>query len=429
MVNVSLFNNGKSDNMNPMVSTKKKILEVVIAVVAGVAVLGAGFWLGWVSGRRYPQNISVTEATDMTGASSTPADFSIFWQAWQDINNLYLRNPSTTPEQKMYGAITGMVNSLNDPYTEFFSPADSQQFDQDITGNFGGIGAELGTNAQNEIVVIAPIKGTPAETAGLEAKDVVMAVNGTSTSGMTVDDSVNLIRGPVGTNVTLSIFRAGFTKPKDFTITRENIQVPLVNFEMKGDIAHITLLQFDQDAEPLFYQTLVKAQNANAKGIVLDLRDDPGGYLEVAVDLAGYFLKPNTLVVKEVGRAIPEEDFKTTGDGALANIPMAVLINGGSASASEILAGALHDDRAIPLVGTQSFGKGVVQQVEQLSDGSSIKITVAYWVTPSGIIIDHKGLTPDYNVSTTDADVVADKDPELNKSLEIVQNEIAQESK
>ncbi len=165
----------------------------------------------------------------------------------------------------------------------------------------------------------------------------------------------------MGSKVTLSVLRANSssTTPKDITITRADIQIPLVNFEMKGDIAHISLFQFDQDAEPLFYHALVQAQNANAKGIVLDLRGDPGGYLEVAVDLAGYFLKPGTLVVKEVGRAVPEEDLTSSGNGSLDTMPMAILIDGGSASASEILAGALHDDRKIPLVGTKSFGKGV----------------------------------------------------------------------
>jgi len=413
-----------------MLNNKKKIWEIIIAVVAGVAVLGSGFWLGWVSGREYPQNIVVTGATNLEPGGSTtlamsPADFSVFWQAWQDVNDLYLNNPSTTARQKMYGAITGMVDSLNDPYTEFFSPEDGAQFQQDLAGDFGGIGAELGTNAQNQIVVIAPLKGTPAAAAGLKPEDEIVAINGSSTESLNVDEAVNVIRGAVGTPVTLSIVRASSTKPVDITITRENIQIPLVNFEMKGDIAHITLLEFDQDAEPLFYQALLKAQSNNAKGIVLDLRDDPGGYLEVAVDLAGYFLKPGSLVVKEVGRSVPEQDFSASGNGELATMPMAILIDGGSASASEILAGALHDDRQIPLVGAQSFGKGVVQQVEQLSDGSSLKITVANWITPSGVDIEHKGLTPDYPATTTDAEIKNGQDPQLDKALQVVAGEIA----
>jgi carboxyl-terminal processing protease len=239
-----------------------------------------------------------------------------------------------------------------------------------------------------------------------------------------VDDVVNIIRGTVGTKVTLSILRAGWTKPQDFTITRENIQVPTVTLVMKGDVADITLSEFTQDADGLFYQTLQKALNDNAKGIVLDLRDDPGGYLEVAVDLAGYFLKPGSQVVKEVGRTVATQNYTATGSGALDTMPMAILINGGSASAAEILSGALNDDRNIPLVGEKSFGKGTVQQLLQLSDGSSLKITVAHWVLPSGRILDYDGLQPQYPVTLTDADIKSGNDVQLTKALSIVQDEI-----
>jgi carboxyl-terminal processing protease len=218
--------------------------------------------------------------------------------------------------------------------------------------------------------------------------------------------------------------RAGWTKTQDFTLTRENIQVPTVNFEMKGNIAHITLTEFTQDADTLFYQALQKAVNNNAQGIVLDMRDDPGGYLEVAVDLSGYFLKPGSQVVQEVGRTVPSQNYTATGSGALDTMPMAILINGGSASAAEILSGALHDDRAIPLVGEKSFGKGTVQQLFNLSDGSSLKITVAHWVLPSGRILDHDGLVPDYPVTISDADIKSGNDPQLAKALQVVQAEI-----
>jgi carboxyl-terminal processing protease len=241
---------------------------------------------------------------------------------------------------------------------------------------------------------------------------------------MNVDDAVNLIRGTVGTKVTLGILRDGWSAPKDFTLIRADIQVPTVEFSMRGDIADIQLNEFTQDSDSLFYQALQKAVNNNAKGIVLDLRGDPGGYLEVAVDLAGYFLKPGSPVVKEVGRTVPEQDYTATGSGALDTMPMAILIDGGSASAAEILSGALNDDRNIPLVGARSFGKGTVQQLENLPDGSSLKITVAHWVLPSGRILDHDGLQPNYPVTITDAQVAAGKDPQLAKALEIVTDEI-----
>jgi carboxyl-terminal processing protease len=352
------------------------------------------------------------------------ADFSVFWQAWQDIDDLYLRNPSTTPQEKVDGAIGGLVDSLGDPYTEYFAPADNTQFQQDITGDFGGIGAELGANDQGIVVVIAPLAGTPAAAAGLQPNDEILAVNGSSTEAATVDDAVNYIRGPVGSVVTLTVYRDGWAKPQDIKITRATITVPNVQLTMKGNIAVITLAEFTQDADSAFFNALVQAQQDNAQGIILDLRNDPGGYLEVAVDIAGYFLKPGTLVVKEVGRTVPEQDYNASGDGLLANTPLVVLMNSGSASAAEILAGALHDDRGTPLVGTQSFGKGTVQQLEPLADGSSVKITVAHWVLPSGEIIDHIGLTPDYFVSSTPiaaSGTTPASDPQLAKALQVIQ--------
>jgi carboxyl-terminal processing protease len=407
-----------------MPTFSKKILEIGLAVIAVILLLGSGFWLGWSAGRNVPKNIVVSGLTDAQTPSSTAADFGVFWQAWAAINDNYLRNPSTTSEDKVYGAITGLVNSLNDPYSEFFTPQTNQQFQENITGDFGGIGAQLGVDANGHIVIIAPLKGTPAEKAGLKAKDWVVAIDATSTDGISVDDAVSLIRGPEGTTVTLSIVRSGWDKPKDFKIVRANIQVPNVDLEMKGDIAHLSLHEFTQDADMLFYQKLVEILSNNAKGIVLDLRDDPGGYLEVATDLAGYFLKPGTLVVKEVGRTVPEEDFKAQGDGALADFPMVILINNGSASASEILAGALHDDRGIRLVGETSFGKGTVQELEPLSDGSAVKLTIAHWVLPSGKILDHDGLTPDYEVKISDSDIAAGRDPQLDKAIAVLQAQI-----
>lgn len=405
----------------------KKALEVGLAVVAAAALLGSGFWLGWSAGRKLPENVNVTGVTDLTPPSSTgisTADFSTFWEAWQIINDNYLRNESSTNQDKVYGAVNGLVDSLGDPYSEFFTPTANQQFQQNITGDFGGIGAELAADADGHIVIVAPLKGTPAEAAGLKPKDWVVAIDATSTEGMTVDEAVSLIRGTEGTPVTLSILRSGWTQPKDFKIVRANIQVPNVELEMKGDIAHITLNEFTQDADILFYQTLAKALASNAKGIVLDLRDDPGGYLEVAVDLSGYFLKPDSPVVKEVGRAVPEQDYTATGDGVLADFPMVVLINSGSASAAEILAGALHDDRGIKLIGEKSFGKGTVQQLEPLSDGSAIKLTVAHWVLPSGRILDHDGLVPDYPVARTDDDIANNRDPQLDEAISVLQAEI-----
>jgi carboxyl-terminal processing protease len=405
---------------------KKRILGIIAVVLLGCVILGSGVWIGWAAGRNYPKNIVVSGATNIApnASGTTSADFSTFWAAWQDINDESLWTPSTTPTERMYGAITGMVASLGDPYTEFFTPADSNQFTQDITGNFGGIGAELGMNSSTQIVVVTAISSTPAYAAGLKPEDIITSINGSSTANMNIDDAVNVIRGAVGTKVTLGILRDGWSASKDFVITRANIQVPTVEFSMKGNIADIQLNEFTQDADGLFYNALQKAVNDNAQGIVLDMRGDPGGYLEVAVDISGYFLKPGSPVVKEVGRTVPEQDYTATGSGALDTMPMAILIDGGSASAAEILSGALNDDRNIPLVGAKSFGKGTVQQLETLPDGSSLKITVAHWVLPSGRVLDHDGLLPNYPVAITDAQIAAGKDPQLDEALKIVTDEI-----
>jgi len=406
--------------------TKKRILEIVAIVLIACILLGSGGWIGWYMGRNYPKNIVISDAANITpNSSTTVADFNTFWAAWADINNDSLWAPSTTPQERMYGAISGMVGSLGDPYTEFFSPEDSNQFQQNITGNFGGIGAELGTNTSTDIVIISPLADTPAAKAGLKSEDIITAINGSSTAGMNVDDAVNIIRGDVGTKVTLSILRNGWDAPKDFTITRADIAVPTVELTMKGDIAVIQLNEFTQDADGLFYNALKQAVTNNAQGLVIDLRGDPGGYLEVAVDLAGYFLKPGSPVVKEVGRSVPEQDYVATGNGALASMPMAILIDSGSASAAEILSGALNDDRQVPLVGAKSFGKGTVQQLENLPDGSSLKITVAHWVLPSGRILDHDGLVPNYPVAITDAQIAAGQDPQMAKALQVVAAKIA----
>jgi len=406
--------------------TKNRIFQLTSATLI-ILIFGLGcFWFGFSNGQKTTKNISITGAENITDGmpSSTSADFGVFWQAWQDVNDLYLRNPDITNKDKMYGAINGLVQSLNDPYSEFFSPVDSKQFMENVTGDFGGIGAELGMSTSSQIVVISAIKDTPAANIGLKTGDIIVKINGTSTQNMNLDEAVGMIRGKEGTPVTLTIFRTGWDNTKDFTIVRANIKIPTVDFEMKGDLAHISLYSFNQDAEGLFYQALQKAANANAKGIILDLRGDPGGYLEVAVDLSGYFLKPGTLVVKEIGRSVPEQDFKSSGNGALDNIPMVILIDGGSASASEILAGALHDDRGIKLIGEKSFGKGTVQEVQSLSDGSSLKITVAHWVLPSGRILDHDGLVPDYPVAITEQDIKNKVDPQLEKAIEVLNSEI-----
>ncbi len=405
---------------------KQKLFVGFLIIVCAVSLISVGMYVGFAAGTKFPKTILVQGVENMQDASGTSADFGTFWQAWHALNDLYLRDKNVSNETKVQGAINGLVNSLGDPYTEFFAPQDNQKFQQDVQGNFGGIGAELGTKG-SQLVIIAPLKSTPAEKAGLLASDAVLAINGSSTDGITVEKAVDEIRGPEGTTVTLNIYRDGWDKPRDFKIVRATIIIPTIDVStINGNITHLSLHGFNGNADQQFWEAMNVALNNGSKGLVLDLRDDPGGYLEVAVDLAGWFLPKGTPVVSEQGRDNQIlQDFKADGNAALVKFPVVVLMNKGSASASEILAGALRDERKdIKLVGETSFGKGTVQQLEDLNDGSSLKITIAHWVLPSGTVLENGGLKPDIEVKMTEDDFAKKRDPQLDKAVEVLKMEI-----
>ncbi len=399
-------------------------MPIVLTVVAVAALLGGGFFLGFKAGREFPKTIVVKGISNVDEGKSADVDFGTFWQAWQIINDQYLRNADVNNTKKLHGAIKGLTGSLQDPYSEFFNPEDGQKFKQDVQGNFGGIGAELGIR-KNQLVIIAPLKGTPASRAGLLPGDQVLKINSSSTEGIIIEQAVSSIRGPEGTQVVLTIFREGWEKTKEFKITRANIVIPTLDVETVGDhLTHLSLHSFNGNAELLFYQAMSKELNSGSRGLILDLRNDPGGFLEVAVNLAGWFLPKGSLVVSEKGRTNPSQDFRAVGSAALADFPVVVLVNGGSASAAEILAGALRDVRHLKLVGETTFGKGTVQELERLRDGSSLKVTIAHWVLPSGQILENGGLKPDVEVKITDEDREKKRDPQLDKAIEVLKAEI-----
>ena len=406
-----------------MPSVRAKI--IVGAVLCAVLVLGGvgGFYFGFHTGEQFPKTLVIQGAANIDAAKPEAVDFGTFWQEWGIITEHYLRDKDVSSQEKMYGAMKGLIASLNDPYSEFFTPPEATKFQDDVRGNFGGIGAELGIK-ENQLVIIAPLPETPASRAGILAGDKILMINSSSTEGITVDEAVKIIRGPIETKVTLTLMREGWDKPKEIPIIRGVITVPTTDFKMKGDIAVIRLYHFNESAAPLFYGVAQRALDEGAKGIVLDLRNDPGGYLQVAVDIASLLLPKGALVVSEANRSGPPEEMRATGSGALAQFPLIVLINKGSASASEILAGSLRDNRGIKLVGEQSYGKGTVQQVLPLRDGSTVKITTAHWVLPKGQILENGGLKPDVEVKLTEDDIKNKKDPQLDKALEILKQEI-----
>jgi carboxyl-terminal processing protease len=350
-------------------------------------------------------------------------DFSLFWEAWDTLKEKFVDKGKFDVQEMIYGAISGMVESLEDPYTIFLNPEDTKKFIEDVSGTFEGVGMEIGMR-EGQLQVIAPLERTPAQRAGLRAGDRIMEVDGKSTADMTVDEVVDLIRGPKGTEVALTIYREDWEETREVKIIRDVIEVPSLEWELKdGNIAYLELYQFSERAAFDFQMAAIEILNSEADRIVLDLRNNPGGYLEVAQDIAGWFLEKGDIVtIEDFGEGEEDVLYKAEGNATLLSYPIVVLINEGTASGSEILAGALRDNRGVKLIGQTSFGKGSVQELEKLEEGSSLKITIAKWLTPSGQLITDEGLEPDIEVELTEEDYEAERDPQLDKAIEIIKN-------
>lgn len=350
--------------------------------------------------------------------SPSDFDFSLFWQAYHEIVNNYVDKGTIDNQKILYGAIAGMAKSLNDPYTVFFPPEEKKQFLEDIAGQFSGVGMEIGVK-DGQLQVVSPFEGTPAQKAGLRPGDKIIEINGTSSSDITVDEAANLIRGPKGTEVTLTIQRESWKEPKEIKIIRDVIEIPTVKWELKDNgVAYLKIYQFSQTSALDFQKMANEILNSKAKKIVLDLRGNPGGLLNQAEEIAGWFLKRGEII--DIVQGKEREEHKAKGNEKLLNYPIVILMDKGTASGAEILAGALKDDRQVQLIGEDSFGKGLVQETENLADGSLLKITTAKWFTPKGTSISHVGLTADIKVEMTEADYTGGKDPQLEKALEII---------
>ncbi|MEX1995406.1 MAG: S41 family peptidase [Candidatus Saccharimonadales bacterium] len=321
------------------------------------------------------------------------------------------------------GLKEGLVDAAADPYTEYFTPSEAQEFNQALAGSITGIGAELGTDQDDNIVIVAPLSGYPAEEAGLLPKDIIAAVDGQTTNGMSVGTAVKKIRGKEGTNVTLDIVR-GSGSPFKVTITRAKITVPSVKYEITGSIGYIKISQFTEDTVGLATAAAEQFKAKGVKGVVVDVRGNPGGFLKGSVQIASLWLDSGKTVVQQRRGAQVTDIEYASGKSTLKGLPTVVLINEGSASASEILAGALRDNNAATVVGKKSFGKGSVQHLERLSDGSELKVTIARWYTPKGANIDKHGITPDVEVNRSEADVKAGRDPQKDQAIGIVQKRI-----
>lgn len=365
-------------------------------------------------------------------SDGSKADFRPFWRVWNTLNEKYLYATSTadakSEQARVWGATEGLAGSLGDPYTVFFPPRENEQFKESLAGNFDGVGMFVGMEG-GIVTVISPIKDTPAFRAGIKAGDKIIAIGATSTAGMSQDEAISYIRGPRGTEVTLQVAREGEKKPLTFKMFRDVIQEPTVDTEIKDHngkkVFMIKFYSFNEIAIEKFTQALTEFKKTGSKELIIDLRNNPGGYLNAAVDIASWFVEPGQVVVTE--------DFKGEGDDKVhraVNHPqrldfndtkIVVLINKGSASASEILAGALQDYGKAVLVGENSFGKGLVQELVDITPETSLKVTVARWLTPKGRSISNGGLTPDYIVKVPDtASSTVKVDPQLEKALDLV---------
>jgi len=425
----------------------KKITNVLLILSIGVIIFGSGYKLGeyqTAQAKIDRPGYNILNAKTDKKPSAGNIDFSLFWDTWNMVEQKYVDKKKIDTQKMFYGAIKGMVAALNDPYTFFLTPEENKQSKDDLSGKFEGIGAQLGLK-DNQIVIIAPLKDSPAEKAGVKAGDYIVKVDGESTKGWTLTQALSKIRGQKGTEVKITVFRTN--KEISFTIKRDIINVSSVELSFETEdslkeaqasaglpqgsnqVAYLKLSQFGSNTNDEWDREIdkIKARwdNRQIKGMVLDLRDNPGGYLESAVYLASEFLPEGAVVVKQetTSSTFENREYVVIREGRLKDIPLAVLINQGSASASEILSGALRDYKRATLIGQKSFGKGSVQEALNLRDDAGLHVTVAKWILPKGDWINGKGIEPDIkieNKADNNNTLTKDKDLQLEKAVEIV---------
>lgn len=381
-------------------------------VVAFLLVFGAGYRLG-------ESNLTFTSGDEKGVIVNTEknkpknVDFSLFWEAWKVVDTKYVNTIDN--QERLYGAISGMVAGLGDPFSVYMKPSDSTRFNEDISGNFEGIGAEL-IQKDGFITVVAPLDDSPAQKAGLLAGDIIFKIDGTEVPA-TLEEAVAKIRGKKDTVVVLTVAREG--KQREISITRAQVEVKSVSYSLKGTTAVIKINQFNANTTSLLDEAIAKMTQDKATSLIVDLRNNPGGLLNVSVDITSRFIEPGVVVV-ERDRNKKEESLRTTPVSTRVTLPMVILANKGSASASEIFAGALQDAGRAKVVGETTFGKGSVQAVEQLRDGSAVRITIAEWLTPKKREINKVGIKPDVEVILNEEDIAAKRDPQLDKALELL---------
>lgn len=397
----------------------KKIIYFLLGLPIAIFSLFIGIYIG------EKQNSNPANSESDLIKISQSDEFSSFWKVWKTLDEKFVTATSTSNQQKIYGAIQGLTASYGDPYTVFFPPVESKMFKDDIAGDFSGVGMEIGVK-DRQLLVVSPMKDSPAERAGVKAGDLIISINGTSTASMGTDEAVKLIRGPKGTIVKIVFMSEGSNKPIERSITRDTIKIPTIDVATKPDgITVISLYSFTAQSPDLFRDALRQFVLSGNHKLILDLRKNPGGYLNAAVEMASWFLPVGKVVVTEdFGSNEPPIIYRSKGYNIFNNnLKMIILVDNGSASASEILAGALQEHGVAKLVGVKTFGKGSVQELVNITPDTSLKVTIARWMTPKGHNLSHDGLVPDYEVPVTEKDTAAKKDVQLEKAIKLLQNQ------
>lgn len=408
--------------MNELFSEKfskiKFTVSIALAIILFGSVFGAGVFVGY---ERRPAIERITEVTSKEIGKPDAVDFSLFWDVWARLGEKYVDKEKLSPREQVYGAIAGMVKSLGDPHTVFLPPEDTKQFNEDLKGEFGGIGAELGIR-KGMLTVITPLKNSPAERAGVRAGDKIVKVDSESTADFSLEEAVRRIRGEKGTSVKLTLLRSNDSdEVKDITIVRDTIVVPTIETKNLGNgMFYIHLFSFNEASPAIFRDAVLEFLRSKNQKLVLDLRGNAGGFLHASVDIASWFIPAGETVARERYGNGSEDVYRSIGRRLLEDTPMVMLLNEGSASASEILAGALRDARGVKIIGEKSFGKGSVQELINLPKDASLKVTIAKWLTPSGKTIDGEGLDPDFKVEMKKEDVDEGRDSQLDKAVEVL---------
>ncbi|MDD5551677.1 MAG: S41 family peptidase [Candidatus Pacebacteria bacterium] len=388
--------------MKPMLKIKQnsKLKNIILFVLV--------FFIGFLIGGYYfqAQKVELIEG----------ARYGTIFEAWSQIRNKFYGYSEEKEQEMIYGAIDGIVGSLGDSYSDFLNPKENSQLGEELTGSYEGIGAEI-TIKDNQLTVVAPLKGTPAEAAGIMANDKILQIDGKNTSDMTLVQAVMKIRGKAGTIVNLKIKRS--KKTFNVKIKRSKVKIPVLNFKMlDGNIAYLQIFNFYENTYTEFEKAVEEVLKSGTDSMILDLRGNPGGFLDSAINIGEFFVPRNKIILKQDFGQGKIENIKSEGPASFARFKMIILIDEGSASASEILAGAIKENnQKTILIGEKTFGKGTVQELINLSDSSALKITTAHWLLPSGKFIEGKGIEPDIKIKITEKDVSEKKDPQLNRAI------------